>query len=322
MTQFLEAVPVGIGVVDATGRPYYFNQRAIQLLGKEIDPFVTPDRLAEVYQVYLAGTNRPYSTEKMAIIRALSGECTRIDDMEIHQNNKTIPLEMWGTPVFDERGNVTYAIATFQDITERKQAEQLLAEYNQTLERQVVERTLELEREQAALQQSEATNRAMINAIPDLLIQMSQDGTYLKVVRSGNFQPFNAQQLKAGVNIYSILPPSIARERMEYVQKALQTGELQVYEQKIVDEERVYDQEVRIVGNSDGEVLVMIRNIRDRKQAEEASILEERNRMAREIHDTLAQAFTSIIVHLQRFAGLRGTVAAVSEPVTQMLRIN
>jgi len=31
------------------------------------------------------------------------------------------------------------------------------------------------------------------------------------------------------------------------------------------------------------------------KQAEATSILEERNRMAREIHDTLAQAFTGIL---------------------------
>ncbi|HEY9607579.1 MAG TPA: response regulator [Allocoleopsis sp.] len=38
--------------------------------------------------------------------------------------------------------------------------------------------------------------------------------------------------------------------------------------------------------------------LRDRKQAQEASLLEERNRMAQEIHDTLAQAFTGIIVHL------------------------
>ena len=38
--------------------------------------------------------------------------------------------------------------------------------------------------------------------------------------------------------------------------------------------------------------------LRDRKQAQEASRLEERNRMAQEIHDTLAQAFTGIIVHL------------------------
>lgn len=38
--------------------------------------------------------------------------------------------------------------------------------------------------------------------------------------------------------------------------------------------------------------------LRDRKQAQEASLLEERNRMAQEIHDTLAQALTGIIVHL------------------------
>lgn len=39
-------------------------------------------------------------------------------------------------------------------------------------------------------------------------------------------------------------------------------------------------------------------DISDRKRAEKASILEERNRMAREIHDTLAQAFTGILLHI------------------------
>jgi len=34
------------------------------------------------------------------------------------------------------------------------------------------------------------------------------------------------------------------------------------------------------------------------KQAEAASIVEERNRMAREIHDTLAQAFTGILLQV------------------------
>jgi signal transduction histidine kinase len=170
------------------------------------------------------------------------------------------------------------------------------------VEQQVAERTLELEREQSALKQSEVTNQAIISAIPDLLIQMRQDGTYLKVVRSGNFQPFNPQQLKVGANVRDVLPPNIAQTRMEYTQQAIQTGELQVYEQKIIGEDRVYDQEVRIVVSGDGEVLVMIRDIHDRKKAEEASILAERNRMAREIHDTLAQSFTSIIVHLDAAA--------------------
>ncbi|OKH52534.1 hypothetical protein NIES2130_31945 [Scytonema sp. HK-05] len=38
--------------------------------------------------------------------------------------------------------------------------------------------------------------------------------------------------------------------------------------------------------------------LRERKLAQEASIIEERNRMAREIHDTLAQAFTGILLHV------------------------
>ena len=306
MAQFLEAVPVGIGVVDTLGRPCYANQQAIELLGKGIVPAATSDQLAEVYQLHLAGTNQPYPIENLPVMRALSGERTRIDDLEIRQRNTTIPVEGWGTPIFDEQGNIVYAISAFQDISERKRAERLIADYNQTLEQQVAERTLELEREQAALQQSEATNRAIISAIPDLLIQMGQDGTYLKVVRSGNFQLFNPQQLKAGVNVYDVLPPNIAQMRMEYAQQAIQTGELQVYEQRIVNEDQVYNQEVRIAASGNDEVLVMVRDIseqknaalRERKQAEEASILEERNRMAREIHDTLAQSFTSIIVHL------------------------
>ncbi|HEY9751086.1 MAG TPA: PAS domain-containing protein, partial [Allocoleopsis sp.] len=49
-------------------------------------------------------------------------------------------------------------------------------------------------------------------------------------------------------------------------------------------------------------MLGVILDISDRKRAEEASILEERNRMAREIHDTLAQSFTGIIIHARTAA--------------------
>jgi PAS domain S-box-containing protein len=73
---------------------------------------------------------------------------------------------VWGTPIFDEQGNVAYAIAAFQDITERKQAEKLLADYHQTLELQVTERTLRLSQEieerqriENALRESEEQRR-------------------------------------------------------------------------------------------------------------------------------------------------------------------
>ncbi|MGL4622971.1 MAG: PAS domain-containing protein, partial [Chroococcidiopsis sp.] len=152
IAQFLEAVPVGIAIVDATGRPYYANQRGIQLMGKGTDPTIAPEQISAVYQFYVAGTEQIYPTERLPNVRALRGDRTRIEDLEIRQNNTTIPVEAWGTPVYDERGNIAYAIATFQDISDRKQAEKLLADYNRTLEQQVAERT-------AALQKSEAKFR-------------------------------------------------------------------------------------------------------------------------------------------------------------------
>ncbi|NJM74309.1 MAG: response regulator, partial [Scytonema sp. RU_4_4] len=43
----------------------------------------------------------------------------------------------------------------------------------------------------------------------------------------------------------------------------------------------------------------LLAELRERKQAEDASILEERNRIARDIHDTLAQVLTGVVVHME-----------------------
>ncbi len=120
LTQFLEAMPVGVGVLEASGKLYYINQRGQQLLGKGVVTIA-----AEQFSmlVYIANTNQQYPPEKIPIVRALQGEITRVDDMEIHQGDKIIPVEVWGCPIFDEKQNIIYAITAFQDISERKLAE-------------------------------------------------------------------------------------------------------------------------------------------------------------------------------------------------------
>jgi class 3 adenylate cyclase/PAS domain-containing protein len=123
LAQFLEAMPVGVTILDASGKPYYANHRAQQLLGKGVVPDATFKQIPELYQVYRAGTAQKYPLENLSIVRALRGERATADDIEIHQGDKIIPLEEWGTPIFDEKGNIAYAIVAFQDITERKKAE-------------------------------------------------------------------------------------------------------------------------------------------------------------------------------------------------------
>ena len=123
LTQFLEAIPVGVSVLDASGKPHYSNRVAIQLLGKGVIPQVASEQIAEIYQIYQAGTEQEYPSAQLPLVRALRGESATADDMEIHQGDKIIPIEAWGTPIYDEKDNISYAIVAFQDITERKKAE-------------------------------------------------------------------------------------------------------------------------------------------------------------------------------------------------------
>jgi two-component system sensor histidine kinase ChiS len=136
LTQFLEAVPVGITVHDATGRIYYANRTAQDLIGKGIMPDVTPEQLQEVYQVYIAGTDQLYPPERLPSTRAVKGESVSVEDLEIHQGETLIPLEARATPIFDEKERVAYAIVAFTDITQRKQAEAERIHFTQELERQ------------------------------------------------------------------------------------------------------------------------------------------------------------------------------------------
>jgi PAS domain S-box-containing protein len=169
ITQFLEAIPVGIAIVDATGCPYYANQCGNQLMGKETDTSIAPEQISEAYQLYVAGTDQIYPAESLPAVRALRGERIRTEDIEIRRDHVSILIEARGTPVFDQQGNITYAIATFQDITERKQAEKLLANYNCTLEQQVAERT-------AALRQSEANYRNLLQTANSVIVRYDPQG--------------------------------------------------------------------------------------------------------------------------------------------------
>ncbi len=126
LTRFLDGLPVGVFVIDPNGRPFYANQTAQEILGKGILPTEGVADLAEVYDAYLAGTDTLYPTEQLPIVRAIGGEKVVIDDMEVHQPGRVIPLEVTGVPIVDTDGHLAYAMIAFTDITERKAAEATL----------------------------------------------------------------------------------------------------------------------------------------------------------------------------------------------------
>lgn len=123
-----------------------------------------------------------------------------------------------------------------------------------------------------ALQQSESTNRAIVDALPDLLLRAKGDGTYIgEAIGTNRLQGILAsERLLSGKTVYDSLPPAAANQRMQAIQQALQTKELQVYEQRLMLNGKTIDEEVRIVVIGPDEVLIMVRDITARKQAEDA----------------------------------------------------
>lgn len=321
LKQFLEAIPVGIAVLDASGCPYYINAKATQLLGKGASSSVTLEQLPAFYRIYIAGTDQLCSAEALTVVRALRGERTTTDNLEIHQDDKITPIETWGIPVFTQDGTVEYAIAVFQDITERKQAERLLADYNRTLEQQVSQRTEALQASEAELRGvldelrlREQQLRLITDALP-VCIFYTDRNQYYRFVNQTCETWFNCSRDEIIGSRNRDFLGETAYQRVEpYIQRAL-SGQITTYEAELSypsDNKHIsatYISDFDAKGKVRGYYGLITdiseqRNaaLRERERAEQALLLEERNRMAREIHDTLAQAFTSIIVHLDAAA--------------------
>lgn len=148
---FLDSVPVGVSIHAPSGQVIFVNNKGKEILTLGVTPAIA-EELSATYQLYMAGTNEFYPIEQLPAIRGLKGELVYIDDMEIAVSGRRVPIEVSTIPVFDKNGNVLYAINAFQDITQRVQSEQLLANYQRELERQVAEQTKALRESKTQLQ--------------------------------------------------------------------------------------------------------------------------------------------------------------------------
>jgi two-component system sensor histidine kinase ChiS len=257
LTQILDAMPVGVFVTEANGKPYYTNQTGKQILGQGLVESATVEQLRETYQVYLAGTEQVYPSDRDPIVKALQGESVTVDDMEIHQRDRIIPIESSGTPIYDEQGDLTYAIVAFTDITSRKQAEKLLAEYNRTLEIQVAERTQELSQ---ALDHLKATQQELIQsekmaALGQLVAGVGHEiNTPLGAIRSsiGNIADFLTNKLDKLPEFFQTLSKERQQDFLALLSKSIQqSAPLSSKEKRQLKKELKRQLEAQTIDNAD-----------------------------------------------------------------------
>jgi diguanylate cyclase (GGDEF)-like protein/PAS domain S-box-containing protein/putative nucleotidyltransferase with HDIG domain len=124
----LELLPVGVFMVDAPeGRPLIANDAALQILGRGILPDANKYNLSHTYKARKRDNIGEYPQEEMPIILGMQGITSHIDDMIVDRPDGTeTMLEIFGTPVRNDKGDVWASLVTFMDITKRKNAEENL----------------------------------------------------------------------------------------------------------------------------------------------------------------------------------------------------
>jgi two-component system NarL family sensor kinase len=185
-----------------------------------------------------------------------------------------------------------------------------LLEQNVQLSKEIEERKRvehERKRAQQALETSEAELRALFAAIPDPLFVINSVGRVLKVVPLAAEQLYKPAEDQIGRTLHEIFEQAEADMFLSYIQQALSTQQILNVEYSLTKGGREIWLAARISPISQDLVIWLARDIteqratalRERKQAEEASLLAERNRIARDIHDTLAQVLTGVVVHME-----------------------
>lgn len=125
-----------------------------------------------------------------------------------------------------------------------------------------------LEHRAEALRQSEAKNRALLNAIPDLMFRFSREGIFLDFKASRNGYLLQSLSKHLNKTVYDLLPEHVAQLYTDHVLEALQTDQIQIFEYEwFIDGKRCHF-EARIVVSGNNEVLAIVRDITDSKLAQ------------------------------------------------------
>lgn len=247
----VESLPQNIFTKDTDGRFTLVNPSYCRAMGKSADDLIGktdfdlhPPHLAQKYR-----QDDAYVLERQDVLdiieehRLLNGDATYVQTIK--------------APLYDRHGKVSGVIGMFWDVTDRIQMEK-------------------------ALITSEKHNRALVEAIPDAILRVDATGQCLGSKPARNFDMPFAINTTTPQTIDDMLPSHIAIEISQQIDAVLSDGgsrtleiELPVILLENLEENlgTTYDAtrhyELIVTAKDDAEVLLLLRDIHDRKVAEQ-----------------------------------------------------
>lgn len=244
LAQSISSIKDYVSIIDFNNNLIFVNDAFLQsygytreeIMGKNVSYLLTPSVEKQFQQEIVAKTKTG----------GWYGEI-----VNRRKDGTEFPIEIWTSLVYDNAKRAVAMIGVARDVSERKLAEH-------------------------TLQQSLERNNAIINAIPDLLFEVSDDGYILDYRCPSNLELFIPPEQFLGKKIDTILPPEIVQKITPAITQALQQNEIQVFEYTLTMHNELRYYEDRIVPLPDKKVLSVIRDITERKQTEDALRINER----------------------------------------------
>lgn len=210
-----------IFVTDAKGMVTFLNPEASRVFGFSPEEIIGQSLHETIHSRYPDGRLIP--AEQCRLGRTyVTGETIRDHQDLFHRKDGTTLTMSCSSALLENKGKRLGAVFFLRDITEHRQNEK-------------------------ALQESAARLRAIINAVPDMLLVLDQDGRHLEILSQPQLHPYADPNRLKGRAISDIIPEVNAKEIREAIGNTLSTRQPQSFEQEMQTRKGKRSFEVRIV---------------------------------------------------------------------------
>jgi len=296
----LHSTGEGIYGVDKDGNCNFCNPAGLKILGFETDREIIGKNMHELIHHSLADGS-PHPESECKIYQALrSGEAAHADDEVMWRaDGSQFHAQYTSHPIL-RNGDLVGCVVSFLDITERKQSEETLRQ-SEALYRGIFDHSNE------AILLSCPSEDAFLDVNPSACSILGFSRDELLNTPMSAIHPYDLPELEA----FAVTVFEKGKGWTNELSCVTKTG--------VSIPTEISASAISISGKPC--IVALIRDLTERKNAEEAgrelAVLEERNRLARELHDSIVQSLYTMTLFAE--AGVRNANAGDSERGTQYM---
>lgn len=254
-----EGAGTGICVVDARGLPVSFNPVFQQMLGYEAE---------ELYRTPFLQFTHPADRDKNSTLfqELIEGQRKhyQYEKRYICKDGSIIWVRISVSPFPGTDPDDKQVIALVENINEQKIAE-------------------------SKWQESEIRNRALLDAMPDLIFLSNTQGVFLDYHAPAEDQLLIEPQYFLNRHYADVLPAAVVAVTQPRLEALIATGQIQIFEYELTVGGEIKTYESRLIPYGSERVLSIVRDVTERKRAEQQ--LRESEERFRQIADNVDEVF-------------------------------